>query len=725
MKLRKLSIKALIATVLAVIFLMALAATAMLFVTNRLTGAALQRYEQAQMDVNAPAQGSAAIAAAARELRRVTELSAKVTLATRIVTFFLGLVVAVLVYRRVMHMVRTTEEFAGRIERGEFGARFATDAGGETAALATVLNSMVARLNSAIESETAASRRLAFLMQTTPAVIYAVDASGVYRTAFISTNVQRQLGYAPKEFTDDPGFWASRVHPDDLGRARAGLTTPSPTGAILREYRLRHQDGSWRWVRDETVLVSGTAGEPLELIGSWIDITERKALETSLMRSDAILKAVAYGSARFLQSGDQDSVAEWNLGVGAVLAHLGEATGVSRVWVFENEQSHSARPIHRWALPEYAVADAEPLSAQDLHYERDGMGVEALRLRRGEVLQFRMSGQTDERVGLLERRGVRSLALAPIMVEGQWWGFMCLDDCVGDRQWSEVELEALRAAANLFGAAIGARARRQELRTSMESLGSVLEKLKRQSAKITHQNTELVLASRMKSEFLATVTHELRTPLNSVIGFAELLKDQVPGPLNPKQIEFAADIVACGEQLLALVEGILEMSRLDARTLEFEPVDVGAAIQACVAAQQGQASVRRLHLDLDFAADLGLAALDASALRRMLDALISNAIKFNRDGGTVTLRARRDEKNLEIAVTDSGIGIAAADLGKLFQPLVQLDTGLARLYGGIGLGLALARRLAEMHGGTIEVASDPGTGSTFTLRLPIAGEDPD
>ena len=197
MKLRKLSIKALIATVFAVIFSMALAATAMVFVTNRLTREALQRYEQAHMSGNAPAQGSAAIAAAGRELTRVTEWSATVTLTTRVVTFFLGLVVAVLVYRRVAQMVHTTENFAGRIERGDFGARFAIDAGGETAALAIALNSMVARLNSAIESETAASRRLAFLMQTTPAVIYAVDASSVFRTAFISTNVQRQLGYEP------------------------------------------------------------------------------------------------------------------------------------------------------------------------------------------------------------------------------------------------------------------------------------------------------------------------------------------------------------------------------------------------------------------------------------------------------------------------------------------------------------------------------------------------
>ena len=217
------------------------------------------------------------------------------------------------------------------------------------------------------------------------------------------------------------------------------------------------------------------------------------------------------------------------------------------------------------------------------------------------------------------------------------------------------------------------------------------------------------------------VTHELRTPLNSVIGFAELLKDEVPGPLNAKQAEFAADILVSGERLLALVDGILEMSRLDATgaALEREPVEIGAMLEERIAAQRKAAVGRSITLALDVAPDAGSADLDPKALRRMLDALIDNAIKFNRDGGSVAVRARRAGGSLEIVVADTGIGIAREDLGRLFHPLVQIDSGLARKHGGIGMGLALARRLAELHGGTIEVESEPGKGSTFTLRLPI------
>ncbi len=242
------------------------------------------------------------------------------------------------------------------------------------------------------------------------------------------------------------------------------------------------------------------------------------------------------------------------------------------------------------------------------------------------------------------------------------------------------------------------------------------------------KRTEEVLerANRMKSEFMANVTHELRTPLNSVIGFAELLKDEVPGPLNAQQAEFAANIFASGQRLLALVDGILEMSRLDAAgaAIEREPVEIGAALEERVAAQRKAAEAHGVTIGLEVAADAGRAELDPRALRRMLNALLDNAIKFNREGGTVAVSARRAGGALEIAVADTGIGIAREDLAKLFKPLAQLDAGLVRRHGGAGLGLALARRLAELHGGTIEVESEPGKGSTFTLRLPMHDGDP-
>lgn len=228
-------------------------------------------------------------------------------------------------------------------------------------------------------------------------------------------------------------------------------------------------------------------------------------------------------------------------------------------------------------------------------------------------------------------------------------------------------------------------------------------------------------ALRMKTEFMNNITHELRTPLNVVIGFAEMLKNGAAGPLNPRQTAYAADILASGERLLALVNGILEMARLDApgAAPALEPVAIRAAIGERLAAHARAAADRRVRLEFEPGADPGSVLLDPKALKLIIDALLDNAIKFNHEGGNVSVRAWREKDRIEIAFADTGIGIAPEDLSRLFKPMAQLDTGLARSYGGIGMGLALARRQAELWGGGITVASEPGQGSTFTLSLPI------
>ena len=174
-------------------------------------------------------------------------------------------------------------------------------------------------------------------------------------------------------------------------------------------------------------------------------------------------------------------------------------------------------------------------------------------------------------------------------------------------------------------------------------LARQVEEIEQAEKELERTQANLRDALRVKSEFMNNVTHELRTPLNSVIGFAELLRDEVPGPLNAKQAAFAADILASGQRLLALVDGILEMSRLDAAgaALERAPVEIGAALEDRVAAHRQVAGARGVSMRLDVAADTGSAELDSRRLGRMLDALLDNAIKFNREGGAVAGRARR------------------------------------------------------------------------------------
>jgi len=245
--------------------------------------------------------------------------------------------------------------------------------------------------------------------------------------------------------------------------------------------------------------------------------------------------------------------------------------------------------------------------------------------------------------------------------------------------------------------------------------------LRASTEEILIKNTSLKRANRARSEFMANVTHELRTPLNSVIGFAAMLKDGVPGPLNPKQADFATDILEGGYRLLALVNAILEFTRFDESGfwVSLECLDIGPAIEECVAPHHAMAGARGITIEVSLEPGLGTAEFDPPSLHRLLKELLNNAIKFNRDGGRVTVKARRVDDWVEISVADTGIGIAPGDIPKLFKPLVQLDTGVGRRFGGVGMGLAVAQRLAERQGGTITLESEIGQGSLFTLRLPL------
>jgi PAS domain S-box-containing protein len=243
--------------------------------------------------------------------------------------------------------------------------------------------------------------------------------------------------------------------------------------------------------------------------------------------------------------------------------------------------------------------------------------------------------------------------------------------------------------------------------------------LKRRAAEIELKNRLLQESDRHKSAFLARMSHELRTPLNAIIGFADLLRQAPPDDADRAR-EYATDIEASGRELLALVNNMLELAKIEAGKTELQlaPADIVSLARDAVTARQGAAAEKRIAMEVD-AADMDECLLDARKLRQMLDQLLSNAIKFTAEGGRVGVRICRDGSDgVIMAVSDTGIGIAATDLPRLFEPFSQLDGSLSRSYGGTGLGLALVKRLAEEHGGTVAVESEPGKGSTFTVRLP-------
>ncbi len=232
-------------------------------------------------------------------------------------------------------------------------------------------------------------------------------------------------------------------------------------------------------------------------------------------------------------------------------------------------------------------------------------------------------------------------------------------------------------------------------------------------------------ASSAKSDFLAYMSHELRTPLNAIIGFADLLRDEGYGPLNAQQQSFADDIFAAGEHLLSLVNDILDLSKIESGHMTLQPtrLDLPRLLDACATLLRGRADAAGVTLVVH-TEHTPLLYADARKVKQMLFNLLANAINFTPSGGHVSLTAREVEGGVAMAVTDTGVGIGEADRARIFDEFVQVGEFAGRQERGTGLGLALTRRLVELHGGTITMESavantdGRGTGTTFTVWLP-------
>ncbi len=229
-------------------------------------------------------------------------------------------------------------------------------------------------------------------------------------------------------------------------------------------------------------------------------------------------------------------------------------------------------------------------------------------------------------------------------------------------------------------------------------------------------------ANRLKSEFLATMSHELRTPLNGIIGFSEFLIDEKAGALNARQKEYLTDVLASGRHLLRLINDVLDLSKIEAGKMDLveETFDLAAAVEEVCAVVSPIAQTKAITLHGEVSDQLTTVKLDRHKFMQILYNLLSNALKFTQAGGEVSLSLEREGAELRLQVRDTGIGIHAADLPKLFLEFQQLDSGTGRRHDGTGLGLVLTKRLAELHGGSVRVASEIGKGSVFTVKLPLA-----
>jgi len=303
----------------------------------------------------------------------------------------------------------------------------------------------------------------------------------------------------------------------------------------------------------------------------------------------------------------------------------------------------------------------------------------------------------------------KSLLSVPVFIRDQFFGGIELHTTLYHRQFSEDEITLLQRIADQTAIAL----------YNAKSYERLEELVQERTQELEAEKLLSEAANRAKSDFLANMSHELRTPLTSILGFSSVLLKQVFGNLNEKQMQYLDNIYASGEHLLELINDLLDLSKIEAgrEELMIEQISVSDMCEACLLAMQQQVITKGLSLMYEVPPDL-IYHGDRRRLKQILLNLLSNAIKFT-DQGAVSLKVFQHENWVKFAVQDTGIGIDPNNLSQLFQPFHQVQSGLDRTYQGTGLGLALARKLAQLHGGTITVESAVGEGSCFTLELPI------
>ena len=299
-----------------------------------------------------------------------------------------------------------------------------------------------------------------------------------------------------------------------------------------------------------------------------------------------------------------------------------------------------------------------------------------------------------------ELEEIRAALIVPLKIENKLTGILLVGEKLSGEIFDGQELEVLAVLAN-------------QVAISLENA--------RLYEELSASNAQLMQASRLKSQFLASMSHELRTPLNSIIGFSKVLLNRLDGDLSERQETYIRSVHNSGTHLLQLINGILDFSRIEAGKLEMmsEELDLHELIDECIESSMPLARGKQLKLEKNIPLELPRLVADRTKVKQILLNLLSNAIKFTTQG-RVLVGVQAEPEAVRVRVSDTGIGIRAEDLARLFEPFQQLDNPVARGAGGTGLGLAISKKFVEPHGGRIWAESRENQGSTFQFTLPLS-----
>lgn len=534
-------------------------------------------------------------------------------------------------------------------------------------------------------------------------LVIEMTPQGVY--TYISPASRFVLGYEPEEMLGRSLF--DFIHPEDLADVQA-MNPPllDPASASIYTLRFRRQNDEYIWLESSVRGVYHSETNTAELVTIARDVTERKRYEVALQKAhDELERRVEERTAKFLEAN-------------TLLKHeIRERKQAERRSRDLFEEAPGMYVITRNRQENPIIADCNELFLKVLGYTREEVLGQPLAnfytkesqmaLQEGGYHQALTGHFEAQERSLLTREGrivETLLRVTPeIGLDGYVFGTRAMYVDISERKQMEAALERERATL----------ARRVEERT----------------AELSAANAELARASRLKDEFLASMSHELRTPLNAVLGMSEALQEQVYGSLNEKQLQALSSIEESGRHLLALINDILDLSKIEAGKMQLDVsmVTLEDICQASLRFIKQTALKKRIKVSSTFEANAPEKLLaDGLRLKQILVNLLSNAVKFTPEGGSIGLEVAGDDDRqaVHLTVWDTGIGIAPEQMSRLFQPFVQLDSRLSRRYAGTGLGLALVQRMVELHGGSISLESEgiPGQGSRFTVSLPLKAE---
>ena len=610
--------------------------------------------------------------------------------------------------------------------------------------------------NKRVESELrSAKERLQHLLAASPAVIYSIKPSPDGKLAFLSENVTAVAGWNAREFLEDRNFWASHLHPDDVEGVFARFPVILSKGEDSYEYRFLHKDGTYRWVYDRIRLVKDRAGNPLECVGYWVDISDRKQAESALQESAQREQAIARIIQKIRQTLDFETI------FNSVAVELRQLIKCDRTAIFRFNPDWSGNFVAESVAPGWISLlreqNGEP-HLKDGYFDRENWPFKILLSNSENVadpyLQENNGGASFYKVNflviediytadftpchlnLLEYFQARAYIIVPIFCGQNLWGLLASYQNSGPRIWNEAEINTVIQIGTQLGVVL--------------QQAELLAQTQKQSVALQQAAIAADTANRAKSEFLAAMSHELRTPLNAILGFTQVMSRDPA--LNQQQQENLGIINRAGEHLLNLINDILEMSKIEAgqAELNLSNFDLIGLLFSLEEMLRLKAQSKGLYLIFDIAPDVPqYVQADEGKLRQILINILGNAVKFT-EKGSITLRVKNKEIATHINITeqieltnqaeninyrsstiynpssiilqfevqDTGPGISPTEIDQLFQAFTQTEAG-RKSQQGTGLGLPISQKFVQLMGGNIAVRSILDLGTVFTFDIPV------